>query len=53
MATTRSVNFLPPIFQTPVNTQFLNATLDQLIQEPKFKKISRICWSTNWTRSKC
>lgn len=27
----RSVDFLPEIFQTPVNTQFLNATLDQLI----------------------
>ena len=34
----RSVDFLPEIFQTPVNTQFLNATLDQLIQEPKYKQ---------------
>ena len=34
----RSVDFLPPIFQTPVNKQFLAATLDQLIQEPKFKQ---------------
>ena len=34
----RSVDFLPEIFQTPVNTQFLNATLDQLIQEPAYKQ---------------
>jgi len=34
----RSVDFLPEIFQTPVNQQFLAATLDQLIQEPAFKK---------------
>ena len=32
----RSVEFLPEIFQTPVNKQFLSATLDQLIQEPRF-----------------
>jgi len=38
MATTRTVDFLPEIFQTPVNQQFLAATLDQLVQEPKFKK---------------
>ena len=38
MATIRSVDFLPEIFQTDANKQFLAATLDQLIQEPKFKK---------------
>jgi hypothetical protein len=38
MAKVRSVDFLPEIFQTDVNKQFLAATLDQLIQEPKFKK---------------
>ena len=38
MARTRSVDFLPQIFQTPVNKQFLAATLDQMVQEPKFKK---------------
>ena len=38
MATTRSVDFLPQIFQTETNKQFLAATLDQLIQEPRFKK---------------
>jgi hypothetical protein len=37
VAQVRSVDFLPEIFQTPVNTQFLNATLDQLIQEPAYK----------------
>jgi len=38
MARVRSVEFLPEIFQTDTNKQFLAATLDQLIQEPKFKK---------------
>jgi hypothetical protein len=38
MARIRSVDFLPEIFQTPVNKQFLAATLDQLVQEPKFQK---------------
>jgi hypothetical protein len=32
----RSVDFLPEIFQTPVNEQFLSATLDQLIQNPRY-----------------
>ena len=36
----RSVDFLPEIFQTSVNSQFLTATLDQLIQEPKYKTTS-------------
>ena len=34
----RTVNFLPEIFQTPVNKQFLSATLDQLVQEPQYKQ---------------
>lgn len=38
MATVRTVDFLPEIFQTPVNKQFLAATLDQLVQEPSFTK---------------
>jgi hypothetical protein len=38
MARVRSVDLLPEIFQTPVNQQFLAATLDQLTQEPKFQK---------------
>jgi len=32
----RSVEFLPEIFQTPINDQFLSATLDQLVQNPQF-----------------
>ena len=39
MARVRTVEFLPEIFQTSTNQQFLSATLDQLIQEPSFKKI--------------
>ena len=38
MAQVRSVDFLPEIFQTDANKQFLTATLDQLVQEPKYKK---------------
>jgi hypothetical protein len=38
MARVRTVEFLPEIFQTPVTRQFLNATLDQLVQEPAFQK---------------
>ena len=38
MANTRSVDFLPEIFQTDANKQFLAATLDQLIQEPNLEK---------------
>jgi len=34
----RTVDFLPEIFQTPVNKQFLSATLDQLVQEPQYKQ---------------
>jgi hypothetical protein len=39
MARVRTVEFLPEIFQTSTNKQFLSATLDQLVQEPSFKKI--------------
>ena len=38
MARVRTVDFLPEIFRTPTNKQFLSATLDQLVQEPAFKK---------------
>lgn len=34
----RSVDFLPEIFRTPVNEQFLSATLDQLVQNPQFSQ---------------
>ena len=36
MANTKTVDFLPEIFQTVTNKQFLSATLDQLVQEPNF-----------------
>jgi len=39
MARVRTVEFLPEIFQTSTNKQFLAATLDQLVQEPAFTKI--------------
>jgi len=35
----RTLNFLPEIFQTPTNAQFLNATLDQLVNGPAIEKI--------------
>ena len=34
----RTVDLLPEIFQTPINKQFLSATLDQLTQEPQYKQ---------------
>ena len=33
----RTVDFLPEIFRTETNKQFLSATLDQLTQNPKLK----------------
>jgi len=39
MARVRTVDFLPEIFQTSTNKQFLAATLDQLVQEPSVKRI--------------
>jgi hypothetical protein len=33
----RTVDFLPEIFRTNTNRQFLHATLDQLVQDPKLK----------------
>ena len=38
MARVRTVDFLPEIFRTPTNKQFLSATLDQLVQEPAFQR---------------
>ena len=35
----RTLSFLPEIFQTPTNAQFLSATLDQLVAQPNTKKI--------------
>jgi hypothetical protein len=39
MAKRKSSEFLPSVFRTPTNQRLLNATLDQLIQEPSLKKI--------------
>ena len=38
MARFRTVNYLPEIFQTDANRQFLAATLDTLVQEPQLKQ---------------
>lgn len=41
MATTRirTLNFLPDIFKTPTNAQFLRATLDQIVDQPNTQRI--------------
>lgn len=39
MATSRTLNFLPEIFQTDTNKKFLAATLDQLVSEPAFTRV--------------
>jgi hypothetical protein len=35
----RTLNFLPEIFQTPTNSQFLEATLDKLVDQPTTERI--------------
>jgi len=35
----RTLDFLPEIFQTPSNQQFLSATLDQLVNPPDLQKL--------------
>lgn len=40
MAAFKTIKFLPEIFQTETNKKFLNATFDQLVSEPNFKKIN-------------
>ena len=39
MAARKTVNFLPTIFQTEVNSKFLSATVDQLVSEPNLKTV--------------
>ncbi len=39
MTRIRTLEFLPGIFQTDTNSQFLSATLDQLVNPPVIKKI--------------
>ena len=40
MLTRRTLEFLPTVFQTETNKKFLNATVDQLIQEPAMIRMS-------------
>ena len=35
----RTLNFLPEIFQTPTNSQFLEATLDKIVDQPTTERI--------------
>lgn len=39
MARIRTLDFLPEIFQTPTNSQFLAATLDQIVNEPNTMRV--------------
>ena len=39
MVDKKSLDFLPKVFQTNTNRRFLNATMDQLLQEPNLSKI--------------
>jgi len=40
MATTKTGNFLPAVFQSDANKKFLNATLDQLVTAPNLTPIN-------------
>ena len=40
MATTKTINLLPAVFQTDVNKKFLSATLDQLVTEPNLVPVN-------------
>jgi len=40
MPVTKTINFLPSIFQSETNQKFLNATLDQLVTEPNVVAIN-------------
>ena len=35
----RTIDFLPEIFKTKTNEQFLSATLDQLVKQPNTQKV--------------
>ena len=35
----RTLNFLPEVFRTPTNAQFLGATLDQIVDQPNTMRI--------------
>ena len=40
MALTKTLNFLPSVFQTESNDKFLSVTLDQLVTEPNLTPIN-------------
>ena len=40
MVARRTLDLLPQVFQTETNKRFLNATMDQLIQEPIMTRLS-------------
>jgi hypothetical protein len=40
MAVTKTIQFLPEIFRTDTNQKFLNATMDQLVTDPDFRKVN-------------
>ncbi len=40
MSITKTINFLPSVFQSDANKKFLNATLDQLVTEPNLIPIN-------------
>ncbi len=40
MAVTKTHQFLPDVFQTETNKKFLNATVDQLVNEPQLKQVN-------------
>ena len=42
----RTLNFLPEIFKTPSNSQFLQATLDQIVDQPNLQRIQGYIGST-------
>ena len=46
MTRIRTLDFLPEIFQTPTNNQFLSATLDQLVNPPVTRKVQGFVGST-------
>ena len=35
----RTLNFLPEVFRTPTNSQFLQGSLDQVVDQPNLTKI--------------
>ena len=39
MATRKTLDFLPSVFQSNTNKKFLHATLDQLVSEPSYKRL--------------